>query len=160
MKKLLFIFAVMVILFLLFKTVSKNNTNEEPTHKIGRDTVCIWNDGTFEIGHYADSNYLEFHYGEELSLVKSVLEKVITYKKEDDKFFVVTGEGYAVIDDTNIAKVLVTILEDEYINGYHTNAEGERIPYSRRIDDPHIIYLENFEEFSESEQEMLNKLLK
>ena len=29
--------------------------------KMGKDTVFVWEDGVFQIGHYSTGNHLEFH---------------------------------------------------------------------------------------------------
>ncbi len=124
---------------------------------IGKDTVYVWNDGVFQIGHYYDGNHLDYHY-DNFSLTDSVLENVITYKAKGDKLFVITEEGYAVIDKTNAARVLVTVPEDEFTNGYSVNDEGEKIPYTRFIDDPQIVYLESFDGFEAEEQKQFEKM--
>ncbi|MCD7855905.1 MAG: DUF5050 domain-containing protein [Clostridiales bacterium] len=126
---------------------------------IGKDNVYVWNDGVFQIGHYSDGNHLDYHF-DNFPLIKSVLEKVITYKAKDDKLFVITEEGYAVIDKTNTAKVLITVSEDEFTNGYYTNDEGVKIPYTRFIDDPQIVYLESFDDFEAEEQKQFEKMEK
>ena len=82
-----------------------------------------------------------------------------SYKIKDHKFYVVTQEGYAVIDQKNIAKILLTVPESEYTNGYSINKNGEKEPYSRFIDNTNIQYIMNFDEFTESEQKVLNKLI-
>ncbi|MCD8090594.1 MAG: hypothetical protein LUD81_08260 [Clostridiales bacterium] len=160
-RKIFFILIIWLIIltgagsFSVF-IVSGWDFSEEKDHKIGKDTILYWNNGVFQLGHYSKSNYLEFHHGK--SLVTPVLKEVITYKVKNDKLFVVTGEGYAVADREDTARVLVTVPDDEFINGYHTNEEGEKIPYSRYIDDPHITYLESFDDFSEEEQKQFNKM--
>ena len=49
--------------------------------------------------------------------------------------------------------------ESEYTNGYSINKNGEKEPYSRFIDNTNIQYIMNFDEFTESEQKVLNKLI-
>ena len=123
------------------------STDREQNVKMGKDTVFVWEDGVFQIGHYSTGNHLEFH---ENGITTTILENVDSYKIKD---------GYAVIDQKNIAKILLTVPESEYTNGYSINKNGEKEPYSRFIDNTNIQYIMNFDEFTESEQKVLNKLI-
>ena len=80
------------------------STDREQNVKMGKDTVFVWEDGVFQIGHYSTGNHLEFH---ENGITTTILENVDSYKIKDHKFYVVTKEGYAVIDQKNIAKILL-----------------------------------------------------
>lgn len=132
------------------------STDREQNVKMGKDTVFVWEDGVFQIGHYSTGNHLEFH---ENGITTTILKNVDSYKIKDHKFYVVTKEGYAVIDQKNIAKILLTVPESEYTNGYSINKNGKKEPYSRFIDNTNIQYIMNFDEFTESEQKVLNKLI-
>lgn len=122
----------------------------------GKDSVFVWQNGVFQIGHYSSGNHLEFH---ENGVINTILKNVNSYKTKANKFYVITQEGYAIIDKENMARIFLIIPESEYINGYSINENGEKEPYSRYIDSTSIQYIMNFDEFSETEQKALNKLI-
>lgn len=130
--------------------------DREQNNKVGKDSVFVWGDGVFQIGHYASGNHLEFH---ENGIINTILQNVDSYKIKDNKFYVITQEGYAVIDQKNIAKILLIIPESEYTNGYSVNENGEKESYSRFVDNTNIQYIMSFDEFSDIEQRVLNKLI-
>lgn len=122
----------------------------------GKDTVLIWED-KYEIGHFYDGNHLEIYRN---SLFDTVLKNVTAYKVKKEKLYIVSEEGYAVINKDNICTVYVTVPPNEFVNGYSLDKDGNRSYISRYIEDENIQYLSDFDEFSEEEQEMLNKLKK
>lgn len=130
--------------------------DREQNKQVGKDSVFVWQNGVFQIGHYSSGNHLEFH---ENGVIKTILKNVNSYKTKDNKFYVIAQEGYAIIDKENTAKIFVIIPESEYINGYSISENGEKEPYSRRIDSTNIQYIMSFDEFSEMEQKVLNKLI-
>lgn len=130
--------------------------DREQSKQIGKDTVFVWQNGVFQIGHYSSGNHLEFH---DNGVIKTILKNVNSYRRKDNKFYVIAQEGYATIDKENTAKIFVVVPESEYINGYSINKNGEKEPYSRRIDSTNIQYIMSFDEFSEIEQKALNKLI-
>lgn len=108
----------------------------------GKDTVCIWGN-MFEIGHYPSGNHLEIYTD---GLRKPVLRKVTKHKAVKKKLYILSEEGYAVIDEDNLCRALVTAPEDE------SNCE------KRSDENEYIRYLSDFDEFSEDEQAVFNKL--
>lgn len=165
MKKTIIIFTISIIAIsfmcmsrhiVLNYTIGISSISmDEDEHMVGKDSVFIWQNGVFQIGHYSSGNHLEFH---ENNVIKTILKNVNSYETKDGKFYVVTQEGYAIIDKENIAKVFVLVPENEYINGYSINENGEKEPYSRRIDNVKIKYIMSFDEFTEMEQAILNKM--
>jgi hypothetical protein len=168
MKKTLTIIAIIFFIVASIIYINRYNISEniiktisiqmdrEKNRQVGKDSVFVWQNGTFQIGHYASGNHLEFH---EDGIIKTILKDVNTYKEKDSKFYVITREGYAVIDKKNIAKIFVVIPESEYINGYSINENGEKESYSRHIEHTNIQYIVSFNKFSEEEQKVLNKLI-
>ena len=151
-----------IIIYINRHSILENITNaisiqmdKEQNKKIGKDSVFVWKDGVFQIGNYSSGNHLEFH---ENGVINTILKNVEFYKIKNNKFYVITQEGYAVIDEKNKAKIFVTVPENEYTNGYTINENGEKEPYSRRIDNVNIQYIMSFDEFTDTEQEVLNKL--
>ena len=86
------------------------------------------------------------------------MKNVNTYEIIDDKLYVVTEEGFAVINKNDMATILVTVPENEFVNGYSVNASGEKEFYSRYIETPNILYINDFKEFSDDEQEQFEKI--
>lgn len=125
-------------------------------YKTGKDTIYVWQDGTFQIGHYASGNHLEFYNN---NVTEIVLENVSVYKIVGDKLYVIAEEGYATVDKNDIATILVTVPENEFVNGYSVNASGEKEFYSRYIEAPNISYIADFKEFSLDEREQFEKLM-
>ena len=120
----------------------------------GKDTILIW-ENMYVIGHYPDSNHLGIK-TKEVSDV--ILEKVLKHKVKKKKLYIVSGEGYAVIDKNNICRVYITIPDDEFVEEYSKDSQGNLLYRSRRIDDEHIKYLSDFYEFSEEELKIFYRL--
>ena len=104
----------------------------------GKDTVLIWGN-KYEIGHYADGNHLEIKIGE---MEEIVLMRVKEYKIFNEKLYIVSEEGDAVIDKDNICKVFIMI------------------PSKTITTDSHIQYINAYEEFSEEEQTVFKEMKK
>lgn len=122
----------------------------------GKDTVRVWGN-MYEIGHYSSGNQLEIYVND---ITENILEKVKAHKVIKKKLYVISEEGYAVINECNLCKVYVTVPEDEFVNGYSIDEQGNTSYYSRFIENEHIQYLSDFNEFSEEEQEIFNKMKK
>lgn len=125
----------------------------------GKDTVLIW-ENKYEIGHFPNGNHLVTHRNGSIGLLDVVLEKITNYKVKKEKLYIVSEEGYAVIDKNNLCKVYVTVPEDKFINGYTIDEQGNKSYISRYIENDNIQYLSGFDEFSENEQKLLKKLQK
>ena len=109
----------------------------------------------YVIGHYPDSDHLGIK-TKEISDV--ILQKVLKHKVKKKKLYITSDEGYAVIDKNNLCRVYITIPEKEFVEEYSKDSQGNLIYRSRRIEDEHIQYLSDFDEFSEEEKAILNKL--
>ncbi len=106
----------------------------------GRDTILIWGN-LYEIGHYYDGNDLTLE-GQNVS--GCILENIKDHKVKGDKLYVISDEGYATIDTENICKVCV--------------GEGEQI--SQKIEFEKILYLNSYDEFSNEEKKVFEKMSK
>ena len=120
----------------------------------GKDTILIWGN-MYEIGHYSDSNHLEMHTN---GLSETILKKITIHKVIKKKLYIISEEGYAVINEDNLCKVYVTVPEKEFVNGYSVDEQGNKSYYSQYIKNGHIQYLLAFNEFSEDEQKNFDKL--
>ena len=120
----------------------------------GKDTVLIW-ENMYEIGHYADGNRLEMFKG---GLTDTILEKISKYKVVEGKLFIISEEGFAIVDKNNLCRVFVTVPTEEFVNGYSVDEQGNKCYYTRFLEDEHVKYLSELNEFSEEEQEVFSKL--
>lgn len=127
----------------------------------GKDTVLIWGD-TFDICRYPDGESLGVQTSDGY---KIVLEK-ITYHEVvrnwfpyNKKLYVLSEEGFAVIDEDNVAKVYIVVPPSEFVSGYSEDENGKRDYFLRYIEDERIRYLSDFDDFSEEEQQKFEKLM-
>ena len=66
------------------------------------------------------------------------MEGVKNYKISENKLYVITNDGWAVVDESNMVKIYTTS------------------KYKYALDN--VEYLTSFDDFEESEQKILNKL--
>lgn len=122
----------------------------------GKDTILIW-ENLYVIGHYYDSDYLEI---EENGVSNTILEKVKSHKVKKKRLYIVSEEGYAVIDKSNICRVFITVPKEDFVNGYSTDNAGVQHPISRFLDDEHVKYLNSYDDFTVEEKTMFEKMKK
>lgn len=79
----------------------------------GKDTVLIW-ENKFEIWHHIDEECLSI---ENNGAFQDVLKKIRKYKILEEKLYVLSDEGYAVIDKNNVCRVFITVSPEEFTNG-------------------------------------------
>jgi len=120
----------------------------------GKDTILIWGN-MYEIGHFSDGDRLTI---ETSDTDGTILEKVLMHKKKNSKLYVISGEGYAVIDHNNLCRVFIAIDDERYTNGYTEDEDGKRVYISRKIECSNIKYLSKYEDFSEEEQKVFRKM--
>ena len=122
---------------------------------IGKDTMLVWND-KYVLYHQAGDDTLCIHY--EDGNEESIIGKVTQYKKKKGILYILSDEGYVVIDDKNYCRVYITIPKEEFVSGYYEDKDGKRTYISRFIDDANIKYLESFNDYSEDEQKIFKKM--
>ena len=106
----------------------------------GKDTVLIWRDKydiTVSISGASLDIYID-GYGQ------VVLDNVKDYDINRKTLYVLSDDGYAVIDDKNNCRVFISV-------------PTEVLEYDF-IEDEYIKYLSSYEEFTEREKEIFNKL--
>lgn len=125
----------------------------------GRDTVTILGNGKFQIGKYGNQKKFVMYQGEHLHT--PLLEHVILHKIYNKRYlYVYSKEGYAIADaQTNTCRLFITVPDEEFVNGWTSGEDGVKRPISRYVEDEHVSYLENFEEFSEEERARFDELL-
>lgn len=121
----------------------------------GKDTVLIWKN-TFDIAHLSDGNYLAVKNPKAKGLsMDNVLKGVTHHKSKKNKLYIISKEGYAVIDETPFCRVYVTVPAEDFVSGYTTDWDGNKHYISRFIDNEYVEYLDGFSDFSPEEQEIL-----
>ena len=120
----------------------------------GKDTILIWGN-MYEIGHYSDSNHLEIYIN---GLSKNVLEKINKYKIVKKQLYIISDEGFAVVDKNNLCRVFITVPEKDFVNGYSIDEQGNKSYYTRYVDNKNIKYLSEFNEYSEEEQKIFDEM--
>lgn len=110
----------------------------------------------YEIGHYSDGDHLEIAVDDTFEIV---LEKITVHKIVKESLYIISNEGYAVINKANLCKVYVIVPENEFVNGYSVDEQGNKIGYSRFIENEHVQYLDKYNEFSTEEQEIFANLI-
>ena len=122
----------------------------------GKDTRLIW-ENKYQIIKYPSWLTLLI-YEEPNGLTDSVLQNITDYKTKGEKLYVVSEEGYAVIDKDSFCRVCITVPADEFINGYIVAKDGSKFSHSGFLEYDNILYLSKFEDFTEDERKILNKM--
>ena len=133
-----------VSLCLLFPG-KKYELNEAYGPFYGKDHVAYVGDGMYEIVHFNRKDHLHSRYADTLILLDST-----GYKFKDGVLYFCSEEGYAVVyPENNLCKML--IFPEEY--GEIRIVVSEEYPLNELV-----VYLDSFEEYTEYEQKMLNKI--
>jgi hypothetical protein len=120
-------------------------TNDKYGPLYGKDHVAYAGDGMYEIVHVNQSDSLYSRYAGRMILMNSY---GYTFKK--GVLYFCSEEGYAVIyPENNLCKLL--IFPEEY--GEIRIVASEEYPLNELV-----VYLNSFDEFTDYEQEMLNKV--
>ncbi len=141
MKKIfLLVFSV-----LLLTSCAKVQLNPEwyPYGWAGKDTIFVSKpNGKFSIGQYNIDQALAVN--TDYGMHDILLSLVTDHKRNGDKVYVYSDEGYCVIDETtNTAKVLVIAEEQHVLSG--TN-------------DPAVTYLKSFDDFSDEAKKIFTEM--
>lgn len=108
----------------------------------GRDTAFIW-ENRYVIYHNLDDYAL---YIEQNGDLEQIIKNIKCYDGSNKKFYVVSDEGYVIIDKNNMCRVCITVSADKFSSDYTT--------------DEKVRYLSSFDEFDEKEQKYFNMLEK
>lgn len=113
----------------------------------GKDTALIWRD-KYDICKSSNTKLLMIYIdGDE----QVVLDKVKDFDVYNKTLYVLSDDGYAVIDNENNCRVFIFTPKEEL--EYTSQHYGS-------IEDEHIKYLSSYEEFSKNEREIFEKLSK
>lgn len=171
----IFLIGVIVIISMNFKSISitvsdkfwellaKQFEKEEDAREkseyggVGKDTTVSLGDGKFSIGKFADDKVFVMY--NEDKTIESLLRKVLKYKKMKGKLYVISDEGYGIADsETNTCKLFVSVSPEQFTDVYTIDSEGVQHSIGRFLSDEHVEYLKSYDEFSNEEQEVFEKM--
>ena len=139
------------------KQLDKEWENAGPYGRPGKDTICWFANGKYQIGKF-DKEKILFMYDENGSM-RALLRKVTKHKVVRKKLYVVSDEGYGIVDENgNSCTLFITVPTEEFINGYNIDDSGTKHPISRFVSDEHIKYLDSFDEFSDEERAVFDRM--
>jgi hypothetical protein len=161
MKKLLIIMAsIALVIFItdaiLFNTVGNHEVKQkvikqQTTYVDGKDTALSIGNGKFDIGKYAELYAVCEHIGE--YGLETLLSYVQKYKQIGNKVYIISEEGYAIIDDSkNTGKLLITVKQQRCHSSiqdtvFASDLEG-------------VTILKSYREFTKEERNVFEKLKK
>ena len=111
----------------------------------GKDTALIWQD-KYDITVSASGASLDIYIDGD---TQTVLDKVKETNIDKKTLYVLSDDGYAVIDNENNCRVFISTPKEEL--EYSSQHYGS-------IEDEHVKYLSSYEEFSESERKIFERL--
>lgn len=138
----------------------KKANGEEVEYISGKDTVFEWHDKYYiHRGGYDNRKTLSIR--ERGTLFGDILDRVEDYSFLGTSIYIVSYEGYAVIDKNDLCKVYITVPLNDFIERkeYGVTSKGERLFYSGKTDSEYIVYLDSFNDYSKEEQDKLNKMI-
>ena len=148
----------------LFMAIDKR-LDYERSLNVGDDfnQISFGPDLQFEINHCKDGNNLEYVYREFHKKERHILlESEFLYNICDNKMYVATKSGCAVIEeDSGICRIYLNKgYENEFSYDCTEDKYGYKIYGFQKFEHENVIYLSDFEDFSEDEKKILNKMLK
>ena len=133
---------------------------EEVEFISGKDTIFEWNEKYYITrGGYDNRKTLSIR--KKGTLFNDILRRVEDYSFLGTSIYVVSYEGYAVIDKDDLCKVYITVPRDDFFEGkeYGVTPKGERLFYSGKTESEYVVYLDSFSDYSKEEQDNLNKMI-
>lgn len=142
MKKIYIFLTVGLILIIMLTACT--DQNKYPNE--GRDTIIKIGNGKFEIGKFGNNKALVMYY-ENNTLVDTLLSYVKSYQKKDNKLYVISEEGYGIVDGETNTCILCVTVEKQYADRLNNPEENKR-----------ITMLDSYDSFTEQEQAIFNEI--
>ena len=132
----------------------------ERSLEVGDDFNKIsWGDLSFQINHHKSGNNLEY-----VSVVDKesyiLLKNIASYKIVEEKLYVKSKDGYAIVDENNICKIFVDQSILKTTGEYTQDEYGNKIYSNQKFDKENIKYLSSYDDFSTQERDVFKKMLK
>lgn len=127
----------------------------ERSLEVGDDFNKInWGDLSFQINHHKSGNNLEY-----VSVVDKesyiLLKNISSYKIVEEKLYVKSKDGYAVVDESNFCKIFVNQSIFQTTGEYTQDKYG-----NQKVDKENVEYLSNYDDFTTQERNIFKKMLK
>ncbi len=138
----------------------KKANGEEVEYISGKDTVFEWHDKYYITkGGYDNRKTLSIR--KRGTLFGDILDRVEDYSFLGTSIYVVSYEGYAVIDKNDLCKVYITVPLEDFIaeKEYGVTPKGERLFYSGKTESEYVVYLDSFDDYSKEEQDKLKEMI-
>ena len=120
----------------------------------GKDTIVIW-DNMYELAKVNNDKVLCI---QTKDVSNDIIGKVQKFKTKKGKHFVLSDEGYVVIDKDSLCRVYITVPDEEFVNGYYADAYGNKTYISRKHESKYVSYLSSYDEFSEEERKVFEEM--
>ena len=132
----------------------------ERSLEVGDDFNKIsWGDLSFQINHHKSGNNLEYvSVADKESYI--LLKNISSYKIVEEKLYVKSKDGYAIVDENNICKIFVDQSIFQKSREYTQDKYGNKIYSNQKVDKENIKYLLNYDDFSTQERDIFKKILK
>ena len=146
-----------IVVYRIFKLISRR-LDYERSLEVGDDFAAqSWGDLTFRINHHKSGYNLEY---EKLADREKyvLLSSVYGYRIVDNKFYVASEDGCAVIDENNFCRIFLIVSDEEFREGYTENSFGNKVYNLRKYEMPNIKYLSSYDQFDEVERKIIDKL--
>ena len=132
----------------------------ERSLEVGDDFNKIsWGDLSFQINHHKSGNNLEYvSVADKESYI--LLKNISSYKIVEEKLYVKSKDGYAIVDENNICKIFVDQSISKTTGEYTQDEYGNKIYSNQKFDKENIEYLSSYDDFSTQERNIFKKMLK
>lgn len=118
-----------------------------------------WGDLSFQINHHKSGNNLEYvSVADKESYI--LLKNISSYKIVEEKLYVRSKDGYAIVDENNICKIFVDQSILKTTGEYTQDEYGNKIYSNQKVDKENIKYLSSYDDFSTQERDIFKKMLK
>lgn len=154
-EKILLIVCIILAITTIVTTINlwsvsfvPNKEKFELNHKefgpfYGKDEVAIVGEGMYRVGYYQNRYLLYLRHS-----INYLLRDGIDFEFENSNLYLYAKDGFAVVyPESNLCKLFIPDTETK-IETINSNPENKL-----------IVYLDSFEEYTEYEQKMLNKLI-
>ena len=121
----------------------------------GKDTLMIWNDH-FELWKNNNEINLSIFTKEHDGIL---LKKVSAFDIDNNYLYVISEEGYAIIDKNNFCRIFIVVSDEDFANGVTEDKDENENYINRHIENEYIRYLDNYNDFSVDEQNILKEMV-
>lgn len=138
----------------------ENRLDYERSREAGDDFNKIsWGDLSFQINHHKSGNNLEY-VSVDNKEIYILLQNISSYKITEEKLYVKSKNGCAIVDENNICKIFTDQSNFQITGEYTQDKSGNKIYINQKIDNGSVVYLSSYNDFSAKERDIFKKMLK